>query len=173
MTTWGNTEDFKHYLPRILELLSTGNCIIDNSIVLGKLEYGKWRTWQEKEQRVIKEFLFAWWRERINERPGFPLDVFLGINDLVGAPEHLLSRWDLSIEGAGFTNFVDFVYEYYYDLTVQKRFFRQLKEHDLCKIVSWIKSNSIGLEEGFFYFESKDEEFAERISSAHFMVSGS
>src|SRR5437588_624905 len=39
MTTWGDTEDFKHYLPRILELLVTTDFIVDIIVVLDKLEY--------------------------------------------------------------------------------------------------------------------------------------
>lgn len=50
MTTWGDTEDFKHYLPRIFELLTTTDFIVDTFITLDKLEYGQWNNWPENER---------------------------------------------------------------------------------------------------------------------------
>ena len=63
MTTWGDTDDFKHYLPSIFELLSTTDFIVDTFVVLGKLEYGKWQEWTDIEKNAITQFLWAWWAD--------------------------------------------------------------------------------------------------------------
>ncbi len=65
MTTWGDKNDFKHYLPRIFELLATTDFIVDTFVVLGKLEYGKWQEWEETEKTSITQFLLAWWTDLI------------------------------------------------------------------------------------------------------------
>jgi hypothetical protein len=40
MTTWGNERDFRHFLPRILELLVSNDLDPPTEVVLGKLAYG-------------------------------------------------------------------------------------------------------------------------------------
>ena len=42
MTTWGDVNDYKHYLPRIFELSAKRELLVDTFVTLGKLEYGKW-----------------------------------------------------------------------------------------------------------------------------------
>ena len=68
ITTWGDDRDFRHFLPRILELLSLRieehdiNSRIDLLFLTFKLEDGKWREWPEKEQAAIEGFFLALWR---------------------------------------------------------------------------------------------------------------
>jgi hypothetical protein len=56
MTTWGDDYDFRHFLPRILELYALDERLtsqfVDEPIVLGKLRYGKWLMWPEAEEDV-------------------------------------------------------------------------------------------------------------------------
>ena len=62
MTTFGDLDDFKHFLPRIFELLAIDyeNAPHEAEIILGKLNYGKWREWSREEQEVIGEFIRRW-----------------------------------------------------------------------------------------------------------------
>lgn len=61
MTTWGDVEDFKHYLPRILEFLATlGDGFKDVFIVGSKLEHACLKEWPENEQLAVNEFFRAW-----------------------------------------------------------------------------------------------------------------
>jgi hypothetical protein len=70
MSTWGTVEDFKHFLPRVFEL-----AIADDpnwppvEIVLGKLSYGKWRQWPERERQALGAFLRALWSEMLGCYP--------------------------------------------------------------------------------------------------------
>lgn len=52
VTTWGEIEDFKHFLPRLLEFELTGDPDFTPS-VHEKLEYCAWRTWPMPEQAAI------------------------------------------------------------------------------------------------------------------------
>jgi hypothetical protein len=49
MLVWGDEYDFKHFLPRILEILALEerltNEFVDPEMVLGRLSYGNWTKW--------------------------------------------------------------------------------------------------------------------------------
>ncbi|MFS1523840.1 hypothetical protein ACL7TT_06950 [Microbulbifer sp. 2304DJ12-6] len=63
MTTWGGDDDFKHFLPRILELIATDMPLAHYSeVIAGKLVYAEWHRWPEPEQNAVAVFLNAWWQ---------------------------------------------------------------------------------------------------------------
>jgi hypothetical protein len=71
MTTMGDVDDFRHFLPRILELLKDEGFItsVDREVVLSKLRYGNWDTWVEEEQSAIREYLRCMWRLLLRVAP--------------------------------------------------------------------------------------------------------
>src|SRR5215472_3730060 len=62
--TWGDTNDFRHFLPRVFELLifAKDYTFTDREIVLSKLYHGEWRNWPAEEQKAVQEFLVELWR---------------------------------------------------------------------------------------------------------------
>src|SRR5262245_41616630 len=64
MTTFGDENDFKHFLPRILELyvVDPGHSRYDVSIVFAKLKYASWTSWPPSEKSAIQQFVSAWRR---------------------------------------------------------------------------------------------------------------
>jgi hypothetical protein len=64
MLTWGDADDFRHFLPRTFELLASAErfTFADREIVLATLYHAEWRTWPEQEQTAVQEFLLAAWR---------------------------------------------------------------------------------------------------------------
>ena len=83
MTTWGNVNDFKYYLPRIFELSASRKLIVDHFVVLGKLHYGKWQEWKASEQETIAKFLIAWWKNDINNNECFDSELLIEVNNIV------------------------------------------------------------------------------------------
>lgn len=69
MTTWGDRDDFRHFLPRLLELLASGELGCDPQIVLGKLAHADWNTWPAPERAGVASFLMAWWRRVLETDP--------------------------------------------------------------------------------------------------------
>lgn len=62
MTTVGDVDDFRHFLPRLFELLPNGGFATCLETILGKLNYGQWQAWPLREQQVIRNYLLAAWR---------------------------------------------------------------------------------------------------------------
>jgi hypothetical protein len=79
MTTWGDDYDFRHFLPRILELYALDERLtsqfVDEPIVLGKLRYGKWLMWPEAERHSVRAYLHSLWESKIEHQ--FPLEDFM------------------------------------------------------------------------------------------------
>jgi hypothetical protein len=72
LLVWGDVNVFKHFLPRIFELVATmpdaTSQFADSEIVFSKFRHGKWRTWPREEQAAVERFLHALW-ERILNNP--------------------------------------------------------------------------------------------------------
>ena len=81
MTTWGTTEDFKHFLPRLFELVTVEESItdeIDAEVLFGKLTYAKWQQWPLQEQKAVKDYLDALWLFLLSRSPeAVTLDSFM------------------------------------------------------------------------------------------------
>src|SRR5687768_7110520 len=71
MTTWGTIDDFKHFLPRIFDLLAQtgGGSWIEPEIVFGKLPYGKWTTWPRRERDALLAYMDALWNDILARFP--------------------------------------------------------------------------------------------------------
>lgn len=65
MTTFGDASDFKHFLPRILELyvLDHEGAHYDVEVVLEKLNDASWTSWPETEKQAVRRFIGAWQRD--------------------------------------------------------------------------------------------------------------
>ncbi|ASN83193.1 hypothetical protein DFI_18510 (plasmid) [Deinococcus ficus] len=62
MTTWGDEVDFKHFLPRLLELIAHDQ-LSEIEILLGKLTYSQWWSWPDQEYAAVDAFLHTWWED--------------------------------------------------------------------------------------------------------------
>lgn len=71
MSTWGDENDFKHFLPRILELMSDAKerrDLPDLFVIFGKLGYCK--KWTEHERETVTNYLLEFWRWILAGHPG-------------------------------------------------------------------------------------------------------
>lgn len=166
LTTFGKVNDFKHFLPRILELLVDDNLGVSTFVIFGKLEYGSWKNWESEEQEVIKIFLFEWWKYFLERQTYFDKDLFYGIYKLTKNIDKLLQIWKVDITQNNFVVYVDFLKYYYQDFINENDEFKDFNEIDGDKFLKWIKENAKHLEAGFYHYENKDQRFAREISDA-------
>ncbi len=69
LTVWGNEVDFKHFLPRIMEITVTAGGSDwrrqdwiewpDTESIFERLAYGTWHEWPELEQQAVARFLLG------------------------------------------------------------------------------------------------------------------
>lgn len=65
LTTWGEVADFKHVLPRWLELILRGQddgFALELGQLAHKLAYGQWLRWPRAEQEAVEAALLLCWR---------------------------------------------------------------------------------------------------------------
>jgi len=60
LTTWGTVADFKHFLPRLLELVIT-DPVFNEAILASKLQRAQWYQWPRHEREAIDAYLMALW----------------------------------------------------------------------------------------------------------------
>ena len=70
---WGDVNDFKHFLPRIFELMSTLDDpsldMADPAIIYGKLRSGDWLNWPQAEVGAVRRYLMFLWRAVLQSDP--------------------------------------------------------------------------------------------------------
>lgn len=85
-------------------MLSTTEFIVDTFVVLGKLDFGKWKTWATDEQKVINDFLLTWWTDMTKVKNYFDKEAFIEIYKLLEDINPLLDRWVISFDDNSFKN---------------------------------------------------------------------
>lgn len=99
LTVWGNEVDFKHFLPRIMEItVNAGGSDWrrqdwidwpDTESIFSRLAYGNWHEWPEVEQQAVARFLSAFWKTSLNCYPA---------RDDIGSMITAIARTDADIE---------------------------------------------------------------------------
>jgi hypothetical protein len=112
MTTWGDDRDFRHFLPRLLELLAfEPDFSVDPEILAEKLRYGEWRQWPRAEQIAVENYLQALWTHVISTFPHH-LTAYSTVTALAVAAEDIkpyLKHWLQQDSTSALKQFCDFV----------------------------------------------------------------
>ena len=61
VVTWGDADELRYYLPRLLELLVIERGWADKPTVMLNLSTAGWRSWPAAEQEAIETFVLALW----------------------------------------------------------------------------------------------------------------
>jgi hypothetical protein len=170
LSTWGDTEDFKHYLPRIFELCSTTEFIVDTFVILGKLSYANWRTWPINEQKAIEDFLYEWWKHAITQKSYFDCELLIEIYKLTHELKKLLDVWQISTSNNSFNNLLDFIEADFHNLLNSSKSFKELDSTSKDHFIQWVSQRKTDLENGFFELEKKNPELAERASNGLYVL---
>jgi hypothetical protein len=169
MSTWGTINDFKHYLPRILELTASLDSDIDILIVADKLSYCKWQTWPIDEIAVIKNWCEELWKQIITTAPEIievhRNDYIAGMAALYPHLTELLNTWINSDSENAMANFVCYVYWNNEELLQQKRLPALDRKHLQGNIFfEWITSADIIMKLESCYFKYEKSSFSSELS---------
>ncbi|WP_114777428.1 hypothetical protein [Botryobacter ruber] len=124
--TWGGTDDYKHFLPRFLELIAQyKEALIESWVVFDKLNYCHWRDWPKQEYDAILLYLESLWLQLLQEHDE-KIDWvfeshFTSIAKVYPSFEWLLSKWEEANTGTSIIQFCNFIDDNFYELTRRKR----------------------------------------------------
>jgi hypothetical protein len=166
LTTWGGVNDFKHFLPRILDLLANDTDTIDVLIIFEKLKYAEWSTWDEKEQVAVKAFLLAWWRYSTLSQNNLQGENILYFKEALGDIQPLLNSWEIDIHKASFVNLINYIFNHLQSYKIGK----DIDKESYHKLTKWLIQKNDIIETGFYYYAEKQPGFAQTISFCHDIV---
>jgi hypothetical protein len=178
MTTWGTEDNYRHFLPRLFELLVARQLDTDDEIVFHKLTYGQWTTWPAVEQQAVARFLHAYWADAIQQYPHTPPieTVVCSVAQAWDDVSVVLDSWPIATSCAAARHFADFV-----DLSdcnlvkrppivrgLQNAFWSSERESQRRLVEQWVKSpeRQAELELAFFRFGPSSEEVSQQLSAA-------
>lgn len=173
VSTLGTVEDFKHFLPRLLELAALGGKIgyVDFEIILGKLDYAGWTHWPQREGRAIRDYLSALWQHQLHNYPA-PVeadDCLCGIGNCEDDLQPYLQIWQGENGAASLNHLTDFIADNARHLLKEKRLgnaFWKEREPQMRQVIQWLLAPSMAKKLESAFFNCKDAMLAEKLSTA-------
>lgn len=171
ITTWGDTTDYKHFLPRIFELTAQLNTPYEIWIAFDKLEYGEWNNWDETEVKVIHNYMLALWDNvlKANTKQAEPIfkDYFSTIANFYPTFGDLLKTWDDNTQIDATIHLANYIFDERHKI-FDKGFIDGFhkKNDNIKEFKHWLLSDKTRkrLEDAFYKYEKED--FAEKLSWA-------
>jgi len=162
ISTFGSINHYKHFLPRILELmtLESSTDIIDDFTCFEKLNYAEWETWSENEIQIIEEFFTELWKTIIHRETATEImigDCFSLIK-MYGSIETALKEWTTS------KTEISSLYIIY---GVLNGFAFRDEPKNEKTISKWLYSEPILNKIEKVYFQQEEKELANKIAIAH------
>jgi hypothetical protein len=171
LLTCGETEDFKHFLPRLFELSVTSqDYFCDTEIVVGKLGRADFSTWSTHERATVLEFLQAWWLSVISAPPEHhkpsSSDLLTGLCCANLGVKPFLDGWlELSSRPA-VLHLADFVVDNGAKVSMDKTFNAFLEAEHVKSIKDWLFSKKVLAHLETMFFTHADRRASEQISFA-------
>ncbi len=167
ITTYGDLNDFKHFLPRILELMKNPDSeVFGDFLTFEKLNYSDWKTWNKNEVIVIENFFVALWIEIISKEDSsfgtIKKGLLLMIN-YVGIDKALFI-WENSNSKKAMIYIVE---------SSINGFEIKLKDEDWDKLSKWLSNERLLKKIEDLFFETKNKSEANRISIAYTLLKSS
>ena len=166
MSTWASVDEFKHFLPRILELYVfqfSDFQLVDGELIFSKLAQAQWQRWEEREQQNLEMFLFIWWRYLLSNVPYHDtIEAFSFINGIRVAGfdvKPYLLEWERSLDRlTAIQHLIDLIDM---NFAVSKAGFGIVKDHSNSMLV-WVTQPTVteALEEAFFRYADTPIAFA-------------
>ncbi len=104
VSTWGEANDLKRVLPRLLELTIAGKMSIPAAVVTTKLQRAGWQKWPAEERRAVWQCLSAWWRHTLAGPAGSGMSAHRLLDAISMAEADLepyFSDWHHAMAGDG------------------------------------------------------------------------
>lgn len=170
LTTWGTSEEYRYFLPRLLELsaLFPNSSPVDVETVCGKLVYAHWETWPAEEHAAINDYLLAFWQLQLcdDEQRYASEDYLEAISRALTDLSPFLTSWRESRGAPALLLLASFVLKHGYMMSINGTPGWLDEAARQQQIIDWLLEPETlqQLEDGYFRFV--DEPFADEIALA-------
>ncbi|UII22219.1 hypothetical protein [Fulvivirga ligni] len=169
ITTWGSIADYKHFLPRIFELIALFRAPYEISIAFDKLHIADWNNWARDEQKVVQSFMFNLWESILNDNSEKAErefeSYFCAITNIYPDFSELLYIWNKSDSKSGIKHLASIIVDKHTNIFERKGGFLAGKNSSK-EFIRWVLSDIIYNKIQAKYFEYEKDEVAEKISWA-------
>lgn len=167
--TWGDENDYRFFLPRILELTAELKTPYDIWTLYSRLEDANWKTWNADEQTVINDFTIELWNNLLtdnSEKAEWEFkDYFHSIAYFYPDFSEILKVWESNNSFASIKHLTNYIFEerqHLFDNNYIDSIEKNTKNIEQFK--TWLTSDNILKKiENAFYANEKSE-IAERLS---------
>ena len=171
MTTWGDVNDYKHFLPRIFELTGELNTPYELWIAFEKLNYGHLNNWEDIEVKAIHNYMLALWDNLLQidteQAQWIFKDYFSSIANFYPRFTDLIKTWEDNSEIVATKHLANYIFEERHSI-FDKGFIDGFhkKNDNIKELKEWLLSDKTRkrLEQAFYKYEK--ESFAENLSWA-------
>lgn len=166
ISTWGDTNDLKHFLPRLFELTALLDTPYDVGILYQKLQDGGFQTWDTEEQNAINEFSLAMWDNLLyddGERAEWEFDdYFVSLSHFYPNFNDLTGLWKSNDSFSSIKHLANYVYNNANNLFMKTH--KGVNEKNIEALKTWLISDNViqKLTNAFYQYEKT--ELAEKIS---------
>lgn len=163
ISTFGDVQDYKHFLPRILELMQNEECeFIDDFIIFEKLNYSEWETWDLLEIETIESYFLSLWTHLLSdEKTSFrQLNSMLEIISKYVGLNKALTIWDMYCSNQSVLFIVDFIWN-------SNQFINDEKTD---KLYYWFSTSSIKDKIQNLFFTTEDKYLASKLSIVYTII---
>lgn len=167
--TWGDENDYRCYLPRILELTAELKTPYEVWTIYSRLEDANWKTWDVNEQNAINDFTLELWNNLLNddsERAEWEFkEYFHAIAYFYSDFSEILKSWETSDSFASIKHLTNYIFE-----ERQKLFdnnyidSREKNTKVIEQFKHWLTSEKIIKKIKQAYYDHEQAEIAERLS---------
>jgi hypothetical protein len=171
ITTWGDENDYRHFLPRILELTAAYDSPYEIWIAFHKLDYVGWHRWPAAEQELIREYQLALWNNLLQDESskaeGFFMSYFSALAHYYPRFTELITSWQNTRTKASALHLANLIYyerHCLFDKGIISGFHNQ--QENVAELTAWLLSAEMRNWLSAAFFEFEQEEFAERLSWA-------
>lgn len=172
LTTWGGNDDFRHFLPRLFELVVRDpKFYVNTEIVIGKLDCGGWSKWPTDEREAIQNYLYTVWTA-ILESTTFTIDVETWLACLVSAfdtAKPALEMWSKNSTPMATGRLIEFVRHSFPTLSKNRKIGNAFIDANSCahaEVLAWLTSPEVVQRLEKCFLEEKDESLSEKLSTA-------
>lgn len=167
--TWGDENDYRCYLPRILELTAELQTPFDIWTIYSRLEDANWKTWNIEEQNALNEFTVELWNNILNdnsERAEWEFkEYFHAIAYFYRDFSKILNVWETHDSFASIKHLTNYIFEERQNL-FDNNFIdsREKNTKDIEQFKTWLTSDKIIEKIEKAFYDNEKNEIAERLS---------